>query len=221
VAVAKALPGLGTDDLVPLVNPNAEGLDGLTSEDYFVLTRVDGRTTLHDVILICGLPAARALAVLVKLRNGGALYFKGETPRAVRSLPSSTGPLPVSPDEPALTEDCDLTLEQKKTILSKHASLAKGNLFDLLEVTVDVDKRGLRTSYFRLSKDFHPDRFYGKRLGSYHRRLTDIFDMVSKAWSILEDDDRREEYLSRISEEKGAGTLPPDDTTLVGGRRKN
>ena len=219
--MAKALPGLGTDDLVPLVNTNAESLEGLSAEDYFVVTRIDGRTTLHDVILICGLPADRALETLKKLRNAGAIYFKGETPRAIRPLPSSTAPLPVSPDEPALTEDCELTLEQKRTILSKHTSLSKGNLFDLLEVTADVDKRGLRTAYFRLSKDFHPDRFYGKRLGSYHRRLTDIFDMVSKAWSILEDDGRREEYLVRLSEDKGAGTLPPEDTTLVGGRRKN
>jgi len=219
--VAKAIPGLGTDDVIPLVNPNAEALDGLTAEDYFVLTRIDGRTTLHDVILICGLPADRAVDTLKKLRNAGAIFFKGETPRVTRPLPSQTAPLPVSPDEPALTEDCDLTLEQKRAIIAKHVSLSKGNLFDLLEVAADVDKRALRTAYFRLSKDFHPDRFYGKRLGSYHRRLTDIFEMVSKAWSILEDDDRREDYLNRISEERGAGTLPPEDSTLVRGRRKN
>jgi len=213
--VAKAIPGLGTDNLVPLVNPNAEALDGLTSEDYFVLTRIDGRTTLHDVVLICGLPADRAVATLKKLRNAGAIFFKGETPRVTRPL-SSPPVVPVNPDDPALAEDCDLTLEQKRAIVAKHASLGKVNLFELLEVAPDADKRTLRTAYFRLSKDFHPDRYYGKRLGSYHRRLTDIFEWVAKAWSVLEDDDKREEYVSRL----GAGTLSAEDSTLVGGRRK-
>jgi hypothetical protein len=224
--VAKALAGLGTDDLIPLLNPEAEP-EGLTAEEYFVLTRIDGHTTLHDVILICGLGPDRAVATLQKLRSAGALYFKGETPtKPMKQIVTpaiaraTTGKLPKI-DEGAMAEDTDLSPDQRRAILNKHASLSGGTLFDLLEVPRDVDRRGLRAAYFRLSKVYHPDVFFGKRLGTYHRRLADIFEMVSKAFNQLEDDGRREEYLLTLEEDKGAGRLTPDDTTLVRRPRKN
>ncbi|HKA88274.1 MAG TPA: J domain-containing protein [Haliangiales bacterium] len=252
--MAKALAGLGTDDLIPLVNPQAE-LEGLSAEEYFVLTRIDGRTSLHEVILICGLGEARALATLQKLRAAGAIFFKGETPtKPVKSILTpavarpGTGRLPTDPlkpetkgdakpepkpetkretkpekkiDDASLAEDNDLTAEQRRAILVKHAQLNEGTLFDLLEVPRDVDRRGLRAAYFKLSKVFHPDVYYGKRLGTYQRRLADIFEMVSKAFNQLEDDGRREEYLLSLEEDKGAGSLTPDDTTRVRRPRKN
>ncbi len=241
--MAKALAGLGTDDLIPLVNPQAD-VEGLSAEDYFVLTRIDGRTSLHDVILICGLGGDRAVVTLQKLRAAGAIYFKGETPTkpmkqivnpaiarpGTGKLPAVDAPPEAKPEPPkpepkidkaALDEDTDLTAEQRRAILVKHASLSAGTLFDLLEVPRDVDRRGLRAAYFKLSKVYHPDVFFGKRLGTYHRRLADIFEMVSKAFNQLEDDGRREDYLISLEEDKGAGSLTPDDTTRVRRPRKN
>jgi hypothetical protein len=227
--VAKALAGLGTDDLIPLVNPQAEP-EGLNAEEYFVLTRIDGHTTLHDVILICGIGPDRAVATLQKLRSSGAIYFKGETPtKPMKQIVkpaianATTGKLPKldGKDHDALAEDTDLSPDQRRAILNKHASLSAGTLFDLLEVPRDVDRRGLRAAYFRLSKVYHPDVFFGKRLGTYHRRLADIFEMVSKAFNQLQDDGSREEYLLTLEEDKGAGKLTPDDTTLVRRPRKN
>jgi len=220
VDVAKAIPGLGTDDLVPLVHPNLDhNLGGLSAEDYFVLTRIDGQTTLHHVILICGLPEARAVEALKRMRSAGAIYFKGEQPPVPKAVKPPAPPPITQPlsrlDEAVLAEPCDLTMDQKRMILMKHQAIGKGTLFELLEVAPDVDVRGLRASYFRLSKDFHPDRFYGKKLGSYQRRLTDIFEMMSKAFNLLIDDSQRADYIARMEEERAAGTRTPDDTTHV------
>jgi curved DNA-binding protein CbpA len=120
-----------------------------------------------------------------------------------------------------LTEENDLTPDQRRRILTKHASLGGGTLFDLLEVPRDVDRRGLRAAYFKLSKEYHPDVHFGKQLGSYHRRLADIFEMISKAFNQLVDDGRREDYILSLEEDKGAGSLTPDDTTRVRRPRKN
>ena len=210
---SKAVPlvydGLGPQDLAPLTNKgwNADGV-GLSPEDYFVLTRVDGRTSLRQLILISGFPEARALAILRRLRAEGAILFPGEAPPPPRPAPPpppSASPEPASPaatihdDDPLLAEDVDLGLDQKRAILVKHRSLANATYFGVLEVPADADRRSLKAAYRRLSKEFHPDRFFGKRLGSYKAYLAEIFDLASSALEVLSDLEKREAYVDSLA----------------------
>ena len=55
----------------------------------------------------------------------------------------------------------------------------------------------IRRAYFRISKDFHPDRFFGRSLGTYKDRLALIFERVSRAWSVLGDETQRAVYDGR------------------------
>jgi curved DNA-binding protein CbpA len=73
--------------------------------------------------------------------------------------------------------------------------------FDLLGVSQDSSKRDLKRSYFKLSKDFHPDRFYGKDTGSFRPWLAEIFETIRKAFDVLSDRKHRDEYLRML---KGA-----------------
>lgn len=247
---ANTYPGLGPVDAAPLLNMqwNPAGAD-LTPEHYFVLTRVDGKTPLKQIVLISGFGEDKALAILVKLKEAGAIYFQGEVPaRAAtarpatkppegkpRSIgtadtlrpgtipgdkdkPGTVPPRPPDPntkiDEAALAEECDLTVEQKRVILIKQASLKNGTLFDVLEVPPEADKRALKRAYFKMSKDFHPDRFYGKNLGSYRERLDRIFAVATKAFEHLDDDGRRTAYVASLASAVPAqpgkpATIPP------------
>ena len=72
------------------------------------------------------------------------------------------------------------------------------NPFALLEVDPAVDKKELRRSYFRLSKEFHPDRYYGRKLGVYQRKLQQLFAALSSAFELLSDDGRRAEAQKRF-----------------------
>ncbi|HEY0250013.1 MAG TPA: tetratricopeptide repeat protein, partial [Kofleriaceae bacterium] len=40
-------------------------------------------------------------------------------------------------------------------------------------------------AYFKLSKEIHPDRFYGKQLGSFGPLLSTVFEAVSRAYERL------------------------------------
>ena len=211
----KAYEGLGPSNLAPLANKvwTPDGA-ALSPEDYFVLTRVDGRTSLRQLVLISGFPEARALAILRRLRAEGAILFPGEAPpppkprpapggagapEAVDAVRERSGPvITISDDDPLLGETVDLGLDQKRAILVKHRSLASATYFDVLEVPVDVDKRALKAAYRRLSKEFHPDRFFGKRLGSYKAMLAEIFDIASTALEVLTDLEKRAEYVESL-----------------------
>lgn len=204
----KSYPGLGPVDTAPAV---WKGFDpaagGLLPEDYFMLTRVDGRTSLRQLVLISGFDEERALRILVKLRERGALLYPGEIEPPQAAPPPKPAPPPppppplpaVDPGDPRLAEEVDLTAEQKRAIVAKHLSLRNATYFQVLEIPPDADKKVMKAAYRKISKDFHPDRFFGKKLGSFKALLAEIFDVASQAMETLTDDNRREDYLISLS----------------------
>jgi curved DNA-binding protein CbpA len=60
-----------------------------------------------------------------------------------------------------------------------------GDPYALLGVTQGADARMLKRAYFKLSKDVHPDRYYGKKLGTFAERLATVFEAVSRAYAQL------------------------------------
>jgi tetratricopeptide (TPR) repeat protein len=205
---AATFPGLGSADLAPLLSPHFDHADsGLTPEHYFVLTRVDGKTPLKQIVLISGFGEARALEILRKLREEGAIYFPGEAPppkKVKRRMPTTRPGGAIQIDEKLLDEPGDLSREQKRAILVKQVAIRGANLFEVLEVDPDADKRALKRAYFKISKDFHPDRYYGKNLGSFKARLDEVFAVATRAFEELEDDDRRAQYLATLEEQAHA-----------------
>ena len=39
----------------------------------------------------------------------------------------------------------------------------------------DADKKQIRNAYFEMSKLFHPDAYFGKRVGSYKSKMETVF----------------------------------------------
>jgi tetratricopeptide (TPR) repeat protein len=105
----------------------------------------------------------------------------------------------------ALAEEVDLAEEQKLRVLTMRRKLDTADHFVLLEVDAGADKRALRRSYFTLSKEFHPDRYYGKHTGSFGPWLARIFARLKEAHEVLSDDKRRQEYESRLSGQSKVG----------------
>src|SRR5262245_22734889 len=66
-----------------------------SSEEYFVLDRIDGTQTLREVLLATGLPVERAVKIILRLRSIGALLLPGE------SQPPAPPPPPAPPAPPA------------------------------------------------------------------------------------------------------------------------
>ena len=94
-------------------------------------------------------------------------------------------------DADAMAEDVDIPVDERDRILTMHRRIRTGDSLAILGITDAADKKAIKRAYFQLSKDFHPDRFYGKRTGSFAARLTAIFEAISRAYAELTDERAR------------------------------
>ena len=241
MGVPLEIPGFGSSATVLRVAPGFDPLKAqIGPDEYFVLSRIDGKQSVREVLNATGLPVERGVAIVLKLRQIGAVLLPGETappaaatnaptlrpsgaprsptpaPGALRSPPPvdvTTEKLPknlvqTAADEPtlrrpgatepaaqlpdptqeeiaALTETCDLPDSERRRILSMQRLVKQRDPWGLLGVARGADAKTMKRAYFKLSKDVHPDRYYGKRLGSFAERLAIVFEALSRAYAKL------------------------------------
>ena len=98
-----------------------------------------------------------------------------------------------------LAEDVDLDVERRKNILFADAHLT-GTHWEVLGIPWNAPAAAAKGAYLEKVKVFHPDRYPGKRLGSFRGRLERIFRRVTEARDVLSDDGRRaDERRARLT----------------------
>jgi DnaJ domain len=301
VSVPAEIPGIGSTSQKLRVSPSFDPMRaGVAPEEYFVMSRIDGTTSLRDVIVTTGLPLHQAISIVSRLRNLGALLLPGEAPRpsASASSPaiappsaSSTGSSPAIPlhvpasssdpvssagaaaarpasrsepparpfgraateppavrqvgraasesgrnarpasDPPStassssssssapqviaipldttlpdpsdlelavLAAELDVTEADRRTILAMARRIGS-DPWTILGVARGTDPNALKKIYFRLSKDVHPDRHYGKRLGPLASILSNVFESVSRSYTTLTEAKKQRERNATAS----------------------
>ncbi len=93
-----------------------------------------------------------------------------------------------------LAEDVDLDAERRREILFAEAKLPTWTHFDVLGLPWNAPAEAARAGYVEKVKLFHPDRYPGKRLGSYRARLEKVFRRLTEARDVLTDETRRAAY---------------------------
>lgn len=99
-------------------------------------------------------------------------------------------PAPTAAELSALAEDNDLDDAARRRVLALMRLLDTHDPHALLGVAPGADARTLKRAYFQLSKEVHPDRYYGKRLGSFAERLSRVFEATSRAYATLTGGDK-------------------------------
>lgn len=110
-----------------------------------------------------------------------------------------------------LAEDVDLDPEQRKQILYLHANLGRWTHWQVLGIPWNAGADEVREAYREKVKVFHPDRYPGRRLGSYRGRLEQIFRRLTEARDLLAVDGQREAYAQK--------TASPEDFARIEARR--
>lgn len=90
----------------------------------------------------------------------------------------------------ALTEDVELDDRERRLVLALRRLVDKNDPHALLGVSGDADAKAIKRGYFKLSKEVHPDRYFGKRLGTFKDRLAFVFEAVTRAHTRLSSADR-------------------------------
>jgi curved DNA-binding protein CbpA len=96
----------------------------------------------------------------------------------------------------AAEEQVELEESRKQEILALDAKVATANHFEFLGVPAGASPDEVRSAFREASRKFHPDKFYGKNLGSFRQRLDRIFKRLVEANQTLTDLEKRDAYLA-------------------------
>jgi tetratricopeptide (TPR) repeat protein len=96
---------------------------------------------------------------------------------------------------PDLSEDVDLDVERRKDILFAEAQLAGWSHWEVLGLPWNASAADAKAAYLEKVKLFHPDRYPGKRLGSYRARLEKVFRRLTEARDVIADEAKRAAYV--------------------------
>ncbi len=270
---AEHIADLGPGDARLRPNPQADTTAlPLSSEEYFVWTRVDGHTSIQDLLLMSAFPRRQTIEILKRLHAIGVLLKPDETPaqaaprlraagggggakptptpkpsasarsrdtgrqrpaqaaasRATKPKATASAAEPktaasatkpttdgyadaiaalgaLSDDETAaLAAEVELDPERRIRIVTVRRQHSRADHFAVLGVAADVGARDLKRAYFKLSKEFHPDRYYGRHTGPFEPWLADIFQRVKGAYEVLSDKKQRAAYERKLAGKRAA-----------------
>ncbi len=223
-------------------------------EEAFVISRIDGSTSLLDIALSTGLETERVWRILDRLAELGVLAERVEpasgvtevaerqsspaersmsahpntmpSPRVqmisspcgdpfdsgrVSSIPPTASPPARRPTSGALRYDIseleepvELEPERKHQVLQLYYSLGSSDHYELLGVKSDVDKKAVKNAYFNLVSILHPDRYFGKNLGSFKEKLERCFTRITEAHDVLSRRNSRQEYDAYLDNQRQA-----------------
>lgn len=174
----------------------------LSAAEGYLLSRIDGRTPWRLLREIGGIPAVDVDACLERWLAQGVVEVVGGSSAArpaagpgvaarpavgidaASAPPAATATVAIDASllDPALDIDCDV----QRRILEFECALSRP-YHELLGVPLGADPKAVKRAYFKLSKEFHPDRYFRKQIGPFAPRLERIFKKVLEAHEILSD----------------------------------
>lgn len=164
--------------------------------DGFILSRVEGSTRVKDIVAGTGQAESTVLDALQNLIALNVIHVdhnrSGEVDEEEAAL-ESLGP-PATLTEEQKVEVVDVAPDQRLKILQVGWYLKHGNHYDVLGIKRGASEQDLKRAYYERSREFHPDAFFRKQLGSYKPLLDALFKGVKKAHDVLSDAAKRAEY---------------------------
>ncbi len=164
--------------------------------ETFVLACIDGQSTQSDIALTTGMSLETVAAIVEQLLARGVVGFA--EPQSARQ--------PVRPGAPSVKQSgayavvlgappqsVDLSAEQQARLLELERRSALDH-YALLGVAHSAELPLIRSTYYELVRAFHPDRYYGKQLGSFESKLLRVFGKLTEAYEVLSRSETRAEY---------------------------
>jgi hypothetical protein len=131
------------------------------------------------------------------------------------AVPASAKP----PDQDGAVE---LEPERRVRVSALHDRLDDLTYYALLGVAPQAEKKQIKSAYYALAPDFHPDKYFRKNLGTYRQKIEAIFARITLAHDVLTDRARRAEYDAYLEQTQKNAKMssvfddsPPDVTAIL------
>jgi curved DNA-binding protein CbpA len=191
--------------LVPRLNPACDVASlSLGPLESFVLSHVNGRATAADIGEVTGV-GDDVVKALVALSAAGAVV--GVPEGAADPQPKASAPLSVGGQPAAEPISVDLEPERRQRIDELFASLEDLTHYELLGVAPTADKKQIKSAYYQVAPDFHPDKFFRKNLGPYKAKMEAIFGRITAAEAVLSRAQTRAEYDAYLEQRRRTSTI--------------
>jgi curved DNA-binding protein CbpA len=217
------------ENAAPSPNPDVDFTSlSPTAEQYFLLSRLDGKLTVAELCKISGLGRRKTLESLELLARADAIDIPGyeapSNPGPDASLDSAaTTPTgasgvgkarkaaskvipnyPVSPedfefDAALLALETPLSDDLRRQLICLHEQLEQMSFYDLFGLSPDASRKDIKKAYFRLSKRYHPDKFFRQDLGALGSMMETVFKEITRAYKILSKKQSRESYDAALA----------------------
>lgn len=207
---------LGSLDRIVNVAKNPATLSeaiSLTPFESYLLSRVDGQTSIADIVNISPVSETETLRCLYGMLSVGVLELGNKSRELTPSHPSARvvdlGGAPTSrlQNVPGPSAS-DLAPEERwirQDIMSKFSSLHGGTYYDWLEVRKTAGEAEIKKSFRTLIKTYHPDRLYSRRLEDLKGNLEEIISKITTAYEVLSDAVTRRRYDNSLRTEAPRG----------------
>ncbi len=154
----------------------------LTPTEGYLLSRIDGVSSVDDIASLSGLPYDEALDVIKSLWNKKVFLINGLEPK------SNGG-----------NNDIELSEDERSAIEKMSDTVKNGTFYQILSVPFQVKPEQVKTKFFELSKLYHPDRYFKKNIGDYKGKLNMIFKKLSEAYEVLYDPQKKKWYDAALA----------------------
>lgn len=173
----------------------------LSSQDKKILSLIDGNKTIKEIIDGSWMGSFEALKILYVLWSIGMIE-ESATEKETLTAAKSKG----KTEEAALEEILRPLSEEEETQIAKvdslYSKLESLSINELLEVDERASNEKIKKSYYRLAKEYHPDRHLTVTDPDTKMKLTTIFDALTKAYNTLKDDKLKAEYYKSLASPK-------------------
>jgi hypothetical protein len=110
----------------------------------------------------------------------------GGNPGPLQRLDDGT---PVSENDLKDWPDADQLFKER--VIRLHRRMRRLSPYDLLGIPSNADAGAVKRAFAQASKELHPDRYFGKNLGSFRPKLAAIFARLSEAAHEIETEQKK------------------------------
>lgn len=204
-AVPIVCEGIALEDLA---------LDG---REGFMISRLDGHTSVKHLFSMTGLGQEETLKLLAQLHAKGVVTWHSARERA-RPAPAPAGRPEKKPAPAArsLSEEEFAAMVDELFLNREHLEW-----YELLGLESSAASKTIKKAYLQRSKLFHPDRYFRRADPEFRKKLQEVFKRINQAYRELSDPVLRGEYDAQLLQEDAAKPrldLEWDETVEV--RRK-
>ncbi len=151
----------------------------MSDTDRRILSCLDGKHSIKEILSLAQTSDMETLKTIYALLNIGAIEFTHDSVPAAEEL-----------------EIDNEILEKIEEMNSNYKSLG---YYGILGINEEASEEEIREAYYRVAKEFHPDRYFSLPSEDIKKKINTIFSYATEAYETLSNEANRKVYDRSLS----------------------